>query len=297
MFQKDGGTLNPALQPLGYKAVDIIDTGHIKILPNLYTGYYDFAWIPLAVMTEYWSGNESMNQELWRQGNDYVIIGASTDGDSALMAAPDAPDDIASLAGKTVGIMNVSFNTEALFNKKLESVGLATEAAGGTVGIEMGSPGYVMNDLMAKKLAAAFSWSIYTKALQKQFNYKELIPWQQLGYDGKISNIVLVVRRDILTKHPDIVQKVVQLNYDATQQALTAADYIDPLTARYQQWDDTYLGDGQKVKNLAANNLDSQVNGQFMQDVYDYMVKCGYFKTQYPFESLVDLSFENAIVK
>jgi hypothetical protein len=56
--------------------------------------------------------------------------------------------------------MNVSFNTEALLNKTLRTVGLSTSAAGGTVNVAMGSPGYVMNDLMSGKLSAAFSWSL-----------------------------------------------------------------------------------------------------------------------------------------
>jgi ABC-type nitrate/sulfonate/bicarbonate transport system substrate-binding protein len=296
MFTKDGGTLNPALASSGYKAVDIIDTGHVKILPNLYTGYYDFAWIPLAVMTEYWSGNESMNQELWKQGNDYVVIGSSTDGDSSLMSPQDFPD-VKSLDGKSVGIMNVSFNTEALLNKILGTVGLSTSAVGGTVNVEMGSPGFVMNDTVSNKLAAVFSWSIYTKALQKQFNYKELVKWQDLGYGTKLTNVVLVVRRDILKKHPDLVQKVVQLNYDASQQAINVGDYAKPGAARYQQWNDTYTGDGRKVSDLGVPNLDSEANPAFLRDTYDYMVKCGYFKVPYPFEDLVNLSFESAVVK
>jgi ABC-type nitrate/sulfonate/bicarbonate transport system substrate-binding protein len=296
LFQKNGGTLKAALKGTGYKAVDIVDTGHIKILPNLYLGYYDFAWVPLAVMTEYWSGNESMNQELWRGGNDYVIIGSSTDGDSSLIA-PSTVTDVKQLSGRSVGIMNVSFNTEALFNKKLNSVGLATEAADGTVKIEMGTPGFVMNDLVAKKLQAAFSWSVYTKTLMKQFHYKELVPWQSLGYGTKVSNVVLVVRRDILKKHPGIVQKVVQLNYDATQQAINVGDYAKPGAARYQKWIDTYLGTPQKVSDLGVPNLDPDVNGTFLKDVYAYMVKCGYFKKQYKFGDLVNLSFQNKVTR
>ena len=296
MFVKNGGTLNPALKPLGYKAVDIIDTGHIKILPNLYVGYYDFAWVPFAVMTEYWSGNESMDPELWKRGDGYVIIGNSTDGDSSLMA-PNAFTDPTKLAGKKVGIMNVSLNTEALFNKKLNTMGLATSAAGGNVDIEMGTPGFVMNDLVAKKLAAVFSWSVYTKVLQRTMGYHELIPWQDLGYDGKLSNVVLVVRRDILEKHPDVVKKVVELNYAATQRAVKDGDYAEPAAKRYQDWDNAYMGDHMRVSTLGVPNLDADINRVYVSDVYDYMVKCGYFKTQYPLGTLMDLTYEDAVAR
>jgi len=296
MFVKNGGSLKKALAGTGYDAVDIIDTGHIKILPNLYTGYYDFAWVPLAVMTEYWSGNESMNPELWKRGDGYVIIGNSTDGDSALMA-PNKTTDFKTLAGKTVGIMNVSFNTEALFNKKLNSVGLATAAAGGTVKIEMGTPGFIMNDLTKGKLAACFSWSVYTKVLERQMGYHQLIPWQELGYDGKLTNVVLVVRRDILEKHPDIVRKVAQLNYSSTETAIKDGDYAVPQAKRYQEWDNTYMGDRMKVSTLGSPFLNPDVNRIYVSEIYDYMVKCGYFKTQYPLSSLMDLSFQDAVAR
>jgi len=295
MFQKDGGSLNKALAGTGYKAVDILDTGHIKILPNLYTGYYDFAWVPFAVMTEYWSGNESMNQELWKQGNDYVIVGNSTNGDSALMAPADFTD-LKALDGKRVGVMNVSFNNEALLDKKLKTVGLRTAAAGGTVGIEMGTPGFVMNDLTAKKLSATFSWSVYTRALKQQ-GFKELVPWQELGYGKDVSNVVLVARRDIVEKHPEIVQKVVQLNYEATKQAIEVGDYAEPGAKRYQEWNDKFLGTQMRISNLGVPNLDPDLNGAYLREVYDYMTECGYFKQPYEFDKLVDLSFEKAVSK
>ena len=293
MFQKSGGTLGKALAGTGYKAADIIDTGHIKILPNLYVGYYDFAWVPLSVMTEYWSGNESMSPELWKQGDDYVIIGSSTDGDSSLLTPPSVTD-VKQLAGKSIGIMNVSFSTEMLLNKTLGKVGLATVGAGGNVRVEMGTPGFVMNDMIRGNLAGGFAWSVYTKALMKNHGYKELVPWADLGYGPKLTNVVLVVRRDILEKHPDIVAKVAALNREGTDQAISAGDYAKPLAARYQKWNDTYLGDGRRISDLGVPNLDPDVNATYLHDVYDYMTECGYFKSPYPFEKLVNLSYENA---
>jgi len=44
-------------------------------------------------------------------------------------------------------------------------------------------------------------------------------------------------------------------------------------------------------------NLDAEANGPFLREVYDYMVKCGYFKTEYKFEDLVNLTFESAVAK
>ena len=299
MLQKNGGTLNKALKGTGYKATEILDGGHIKILPNLYLGYYDFAWVSLNVMTEYWSGNESMNAELWRGGNDYVIIGASYNGGISLIAPPTVTD-IKQLDGGGVGIMNPSFNMEALLNKKLKSVGLATESDGGTVGIEMAPPGYVMNDLMASRLKAVMAWGSYEVQLRQRFHYRELISWDQMGYGKKVPYNVLVVRRDILAKHPDIVQKVVQLNYEGTQEALKVGDFREPEYKRVDHFKSYYMGTpSKKAANINPKllNLDAEANPVFLRDVYDYMVEHGYFKEPYEFEELVDHSFYEKIAK
>ena len=43
--------------------------------------------------------------------------------------------------------------------------------------------------------------------------------------------------------------------------------------------------------NPALTNLDAEASPVFLKDVYDYMVKCGYFKTPYELSELVDGSF------
>jgi ABC-type nitrate/sulfonate/bicarbonate transport system substrate-binding protein len=290
------GGLNKAVAKTGYKFAEILDGGHVKILPNFYLGYYDFAWVPLNVITEYWSGNESMSQELWRNGNDYQIIGASYDGGVSLIAPPGTTD-IKQLANSKIGIMNPSYNQEAMLNKKLGTLGLATEAAGGNVGIEMGTPGFVMNDLMANKLKAVIAWASYEQQLRKKFGYKELLSWSDMGYGKKVPYMVLVVRKDIAAKHPDIVQAVVQANHDATQRAINVGDFKKDIYARTDYFKSHYMGMDVKVQDINPKlmNLDAQANPAFLKDVYDYMTKVGYFKVPYAFGELVNESFYNKV--
>jgi len=297
MFDKDGGSLKKALAGTGYKAVEIIDQGHIKILPNLYVGYYDFAWVPLNVLAEYWSGNESMSQELWRDGDDYVVIGNGWNGGISLMA-PEGVTEISQLDGEKVGIMNPSFNIETLFQKKLKDEGLSTAASGGTVDIEMGTPGFIMNDLMAKKLKAVFAWGTYAQELKK-LGYREIVPWTEMGYGKKVPYEVLVVRRDILEKHPEIVQKVVQANYDATKQALSVGDYKAPLVEKYNAFKGKYMGQPATPLASPANLVDpdAQASPVFLKDVVSYMTSVGYFAKPYTYGRLVDESFYNKVKK
>jgi ABC-type nitrate/sulfonate/bicarbonate transport system substrate-binding protein len=295
MFDQKGGALNlnKAVAGTGYTFANILDEGHIKILPNLYVGYYDFAWIPLNVMTEYWSGNESMNQELWREGNDYQIVAGSYDGGVSMLVPPSITS-LTQLANKSVGIMNPAFNIEMMLNKKLNSVGMATASAGGNVKVEMASPGFVLNDLLAMKNSAVFAWSIYATAVQKQ-GYHELVNWKDMGYGTKVPYFVLVVRKDIIAKHPNLVQTVVQLNYDATK-AAAKGDYLKSMDAAYNVFKSKYMGYvPQVMPGLYIN--DAQANPVFLHDVIDYMTKCGYFKVPYTYNDLVDDSFYAKVKK
>jgi hypothetical protein len=292
----DGGTLNAALKGTGYNAVDILDGGHQKILPNLYIGYYDFAWVTTNVMSEYWSGNESMNQELWKKGDDYVIIGAEEDAASPLYASAKITS-LKQLAGQTVGIMNPSFNDEMLLNNMLKTVGLATASAGGNVKVQMASPGFVLDDLLALDYQAAFAWSKYASTLTGTLKYHVLVPWQAEGYSERTPDRVLVVRRDILEKHPDIVQKVVQANYDATKLALASNAWQAPAYALSNAFKMKYYGTPAPKTKPGTSKPDAQANPAFLQDTIDYMTQCDYFKVPYTYAHLVDQSFYDKVKK
>jgi ABC-type nitrate/sulfonate/bicarbonate transport system substrate-binding protein len=298
LFDKNGGTLETALKPFGYKAVELRDSGHVKILPNLYLGYYDFAWVSLNVLTEYWSGHESMNQELWRGGNDYVVIGNGFNGGVSLMA-PRGVTSVRQLDGKTVGIMNAAYNMEAVLDRKLQTAGLRTETAGGTVKVVTGPPGLVMNLLLEKKTDAVFAWGAYAAQL-KERGFHELVKWQDLGYGERMPYEVLVVRRDILEKHPDVVQAVVQANDDATRRVMTSSDYKKHEYDEAEYYWSHYMAAPRKVADLNLGdmiNFERGVNEQLFKDVYDYMKEYGFFKETYPYKSLVNLSFYDKVKK
>jgi ABC-type nitrate/sulfonate/bicarbonate transport system substrate-binding protein len=153
-----------------------------------------------------------------------------------------------------------------------------------------------MNDLLSQKLSSVFAWGMYGPQLLKQ-GYKELVPWTQMGYGTKVPYFVLVARRDIVAKHPDIVQKVVQLNYDASKQAIAVGDYKTPLLDEYTTFRQKYFSG--PVVPTAANliDVDAQASPVFLKDVVSYMTKAGYFAKPYTYEQLVDQSFYDKVKK
>lgn len=294
MFVKGGGSLNKAVASTGYKFSSLYDSGDNKINTNLYIGYYDFAFVTTGRMTENWSGNISRQGELWKAGDTYVTIGASqNDGDT--LWAPAGITDLKQLDGKSVAIMNPNYQTEAAFNDLLKKVGLATVSGGGTVKVTMAPPGAVMNDLLAGKFDAAFARSTFKQDLLDR-GFHELADTSD-AWTGKNSQTILIVRRDILEKHPDIVQAVVQANWDASEQAKESDEWIkgegDPLTAFRVEFD----GNTSKVRAPKPEAIDAQANPDYMKGVYDFMKASGFFKTSYAYEQLVNDSFYSKVKK
>jgi ABC-type nitrate/sulfonate/bicarbonate transport system substrate-binding protein len=293
LFQKDGGTLNKVAANTGYKFALLEDDGDNKILPNVYLGYYDFAWLPMSQLPELWSGYESRQAELYRAGNDYVIVGAAVSGGDPLLVAPSV-SSLKDLDGKTVGVMNPSFDTEAAFNEMLKKDGLSTESAGGTVKVLMSWPASILSDLTKGGFSAAFARSKYAKQLTSEFGFKELGNTSDV-WDGAPPAIVLVVRRDIIERHPEIVQMVVQANYDAAKRANASDEWKKPALDLLTAYKNKYAGPPVNVRLPEA--VDALANPTQLKGVYDYMMKCGYFKVPYDYEELVDQSFYDKVKK
>lgn len=296
MFRKDGGTLNPALAPYGFKVADIFDGGHLKMQSNLMVGYYDFAFVQVNILTELWSGNETQAQALWRGGSDYVVIGAAANGGVDLQAAPGVTK-LAQLDGQTLGIMNVGYHSEAMLNKALSAVGMATESAGGKVGVVMGAPGRIMNSMVDKTYKGGFVWGKYAKQLQEISGYHPLLKWQDMGYGTQMPTTLLIVRKDIIAKHPDVVQAVVQANYDASKQAVSDGEYLAVNDAVYTDYWVKHYGKQPNIVDSPRSQIDAQANPKFLRDVIGYMSKCGYFREPYTYDQLVDDSFYQKVKK
>jgi ABC-type nitrate/sulfonate/bicarbonate transport system substrate-binding protein len=296
LFDKNGGTLNAAVSSTSYKFEGIMDSGAVKLVPNMMLGYYDFAYIPFNTLSTYWSGNEPQYQELWRAGDDYVVVGASYRGGSDLLA-PGSVTSAKQLAGTTVGIPAPDYSNETMLNKWLSTAGLATASAGGNVQVELATPGFIMNDLIAKKDSAAFVYGKYAAQLKAQYGFKTLVSWQNMGYGTQRSLMLLIVRKDIIANHPDIVQAVVQANYDATKQAVSAGDWRTPSDAAFNAYWEKYYATTQHIQDPTAALINAQASPTFLHAVIDYMTKCGYFKIPYTYNDLVNETFYNNVKK
>lgn len=286
-YMFDQGLLNKELASTGYKAEELFTNGHQKVLPNFYNGYFDFAYITTNVITEYWSGQVLCEPKLWKSGDQYVIIAGVYNGGISMLTGPNIYD-LKALDGKKVGIMNPSYNIEMQFNKMLNEVGLKTKAVGGTVEVTHNFPGNIMNDLMAQKLSAVFAWDQYRPQL-KALGYQQLKTWDQMGYDRNAPYMVLVVRKDILQKNPEVVKAVLKAHLEATLKAEQEKTFIDPLIKKYNK-EETSMDRKQRPKESFKYQdleLSYDPNYQYTKDIYDYMKAGKIFKKNAKFEIFI----------
>lgn len=296
-YMFDQGMLNKELSSTGYKAQELFTNGHQKVLPNFYNGYFDFAYIATNVLTEYWSGRVLCEPKLWKSGDEYVVIAGVYNGGISMLTAPNIYD-LKALDGKKVGIMNPSYNIEMQFNKMLNEVGLKTKAVGGTVEVSHNFPGEVMNDLMAQKLSAVFTWDQYKPQL-KALGFQQIKTWNQMGYDRNAPYMVLVVRKDILKKHPEVVKAVLKAHIEATLKAKKENTFIDPLIKKYNK-EETSVDRKQRPKGSFKYQdleLSFDPNLQYTKDIFDYMKMGKIFKKNPKFEDLYNSAPLNEVLK
>lgn len=296
-YMFDKGLLESEMKPTGYKVERLLDDVHQQVLPNFYNGYYDFAYVPVNVLAEYWSGKVLCQKDNWQRGDQYVIIAGSYDGGISMMTGPEI-GSLKDLDGKGVGIMNPSFNIEMQLNKMLAKVGLKTKNAGGTVNVVHNFPGNVMNDLIHKKLTAVFAWDMFKPQL-KVLGFKEFRDWKNMGYGNQSPYMVLAVRKDILEKKPEVVKAVLRAHIKSIQMAEENSQFVDQTINTYNKYVTSLGRKPRPAQTFDFSNLviTYDPNTRFLQDTYDYMKQVNLFKKPVKFTDLINLNPMNEILK
>jgi ABC-type nitrate/sulfonate/bicarbonate transport system substrate-binding protein len=274
------------LNSLGFSMQQIQDDFQEKILPNLANGYYDFAYLPLSTLTEFWASHEK------QEGNGgYTIISASYGGGTTLMTAPDV-FDIKNLDGKTIGIINQSYDQESTLNNLLNQVQLKTKTAGGSVEVRRDTAQVILNSLLKKEIAAVICGDEYKTSLQAM-GFQEAYFWKQQGQNNP--NMVLAVRNEILENRPEVVSAVLRAHVRATITAAQDPAFRQEVINQYNQY---LFSLERKQKPEGEFKYDSvnifyDPNRTYLFNVLAYMKNSKYLKNELNSEKAVNVSLLN----
>ena len=152
-----------------------------------------------------------------RSGGDVVIISGAANG-GAVLVARDGTNitSVADLAGKKVAIPQLGNTQHLSLLQLLSSNGLATTSAGGTVDVYAVANSEIKSLMQTGDIDAALVPEPWGARLLREVGAKLVLDYNQIWLDGNYSTAVVIVNKDFLTAHPDLVEKFLQAHADIT---------------------------------------------------------------------------------
>ncbi|MEE0418695.1 MAG: aliphatic sulfonate ABC transporter substrate-binding protein [Lachnospiraceae bacterium] len=153
------------------------------------------------------------------QGDVQIIAGAANAGAVLVVRDGAGIESVEDLDGKNVSIPQLG-NTQhlSLLNLMKEN-GLKTKAEGGTVNVVAASNADVANLMDQDNIDAALVPEPWGTILE-QNGAKVLLDYDQVWMEGNYATAVVVVRKEFLEEHRDVVEKFIEAHQEST-------DYIN----------------------------------------------------------------------
>jgi len=182
-----------------------------------------------------------------RSDGDIVIVSGATCGGAVLVARADADIScVADLAGKKVAIPQLGNTQHLSLLQLLSANGLETTSAGGTVDVYAVANSEIKSLMQTGGIDAALVPEPWGSRLIHEIGAKLVLDYDQIWLDGNYATAVVVVRKDFLTEHPDLVEKFLQAHAGITE-------YIN------ENPDEAMAAANARIEELTGAALDSEV--------------------------------------
>lgn len=156
------------------------------------------------------------------------IISGAVNGGAILVARPDARINSAGdLKGKKVAIPQLGNTQDLVLRELLRQNGLKSTASGGTVDILQAENSDIRTYLARGYIDAALLPEPWGSRLIKEVNAKLVLDYNEVLLNGKYPTSVVIVRKEFLERHPDLVEKFLE-----THIGLTGEIQKNPETAK-----------------------------------------------------------------
>lgn len=156
-----------------------------------------------------------------KSGGDVQIISNATDAGAVLLKRSDSDiETIGDLAGKKVAVPQIGNTQHLCLLQLLEENGLAPTSEGGDVEVVAVANSDVMNMMDQKNIDAALVPEPWGSILESQNGAVVVKDYDEIFLEGNYPTAVVVVRKEFMEEHPDLVQEFLEEHEAAT-------DYIN----------------------------------------------------------------------
>lgn len=156
-----------------------------------------------------------------QSSGDLKIIAGASNGGSVLVARNDVEiNSAAELDGKTVAIPQIGNTQHLSLLSLLRNNNLAPVTSGGTVTVAASSNADIANLMDQKNIDAALVPEPWGSILELGNSGKVVLDFDQIDANGVPSTAVVIVNKDFLEKHRNVVEKFIKVHKETT-------DYIN----------------------------------------------------------------------
>jgi len=251
-----------------------------------------------AVDIGYIGPGPAISGYLKSQGDIQIIAGA-TDGGAVFVSRKGLViRDLKDLSGKKVAVPQFGNTQDLTLRHLLQQNGLKDTTKGGTVDVLQAENSDIKTYLDRGYVDAAIVAEPWGSRLIKEVGANVILDYNQMLNEGKYPSAVVIVRKEFLRDHPDLVKQFVKTHVELT-------DYIN---SNLDQEKGVINNELKKItgKSLSKDVLDSAFSRQIItvdpgveaiNDFAGFIANAGYLKEKPDITNLVNTDVLDTIVK
>lgn len=227
------------------------------------------------------------------------IIAGSTNAGAVLVVREDAGiNSVKDLADKKVAVPQYGNTQDISLRKILADAGLKSANKGGNVNVLQVENPDILTGFANKELDAAIVPEPWGSRLVEKAGGKILLDWDQVWRQGNYTTAVVIVSKDFLQKHPDLVEKWLAAHVDLTEQINKNSEkYKLAINSQLKELTKKELSQGILDSSFARLKVTYDPASESINEFVKLYVENGYLKENPNIDGLINLDPLNKILK
>ena len=152
-----------------------------------------------------------------KSGGEVKIISNATNAGAVLLKRKDSGiNSVKDLAGKKIAVPQIGNTQHLCLLNVLSENGLKTTDKGGDVTVNASANADILNLIGNGSVDAAFVPEPWGATIESKADAEVLLDYDQVFLNGDYPSAVVVVNKDFMDEHPDLVQEFLDAHKDAT---------------------------------------------------------------------------------
>lgn len=230
---------------------------------------------------------------------DVQIIAGATDAGAILVSRKDEPlKSVKELANKKVAVPQFGNTQDLSLKNLLKENGLKDKTKGGNVEVVQADNPDIKTLLTTKQIDAALVPEPWGSRLVVETGANVVLDYDKVWREGKYPTAVVIVRKEFLEDHPDIVEKFLKTHVELTDYIKKNNNEASDLINK-EIYNLTKKSLSKDVLNSAFKRITTTNNPEkdAVNDMVDLSVSAGFIKQKPDTKNLINFEPLNKVLK